>query len=53
MLDYLAFVSQRSHFAKTNLISLGLPQFADFVCKLKARFIRAFSVGEGLMRFRY
>jgi hypothetical protein len=34
MLDYLTFVSLRSHFVKTNLISLTLFQFADFVCKL-------------------
>jgi hypothetical protein len=34
MLDYLTFVSLRSHFVETNLISLGLSQFADFVCKL-------------------
>ena len=38
MLDYLTFVSLRSHFAETNLISLSLSQFADFVCKLKLRF---------------
>ena len=35
MLDYLTFVSLRSHFAETNLISLSLFQFADFVCKLR------------------
>ena len=35
MLDYLTFVSLRSHFVKTNLIFLSLFQFADFVCKLK------------------
>ena len=38
MLDYLTFVSLRSHFVKTNLISLTLFQFADFVCKLRERF---------------
>ena len=38
MLDYLTFVSLRSHFAETNLISLSLSQFADFVCKLKSHF---------------
>ena len=37
MLDYLTFVSLRSHFAETNLISLSLPQFADKVCKLRRR----------------
>ena len=35
MLDYLTFVSLRSHFAETNLIFLSLSQFADKVCKLK------------------
>ena len=38
MLDYLTFVSLRSHFVETNLIFLSLSQFADFVCKLKLRF---------------
>ena len=45
MLDYLTFVSLRSHFAETNLISLSLLQLADFVCKLKRRcFHRLFSL---------
>ena len=42
MLDYLTFVSLRSHFVETNLISLTLFQFADFVCKIKEPLLRLF-----------
>ena len=42
MLDCLTIVSPRSHFAETNLISLTLPQSADFVYRLKGRQRRPF-----------
>gem|GEM_PF-1907880 len=37
MLDYLTIVSLRSHFFKTNLISLTLLQSVDFVYRLKRK----------------
>jgi len=50
MLDYLTIVSLRSHFFKTNLISLTLLQSVDFVYRLKGQSLNSVLFCVGVFR---